>query len=314
MTNSNALGAVPTTTWVEVSLATLPEQVEAVSDILARYCYGGVAVDEPIAPDPGGDGYTYIEGAPFTVKGYLPGGRGVNLRKRALQRALERAGYEPFRERTVQEQDWANAWKPFFKPVRIGNSIVVRPTWEPFEPLPGDVVIDLDPGMAFGTGTHPTTQLCLALLEQHPPRGQRVIDLGTGSGILSVAALKLGAAALLALDTDPLAVDAARANLRANGLDPAQHPVYHGSIDHAAAQAFAPADLLLGNLTANVLLMLVSGMVRSVRPGGLLILSGIIEGRDSEVAARFEAEGCRLIERRQEGDWLALVLTAPDAR
>lgn len=300
--------------WIEVSLVVPPEQVEQASDVLARYCYGGVAVDAPIIPDPGGDGYTLPPHAPYTVKGYLPGGRGINLRRRHVLRALERAGFEPFRERTVYDEDWASTWKAFFKPQRVGKSIVIRPTWEEFAPEPGDVVIDLDPGMAFGTGTHATTRLCLALIEQYIRAGDRVLDLGTGSGILAVAALKLGAAAVLGLDTDALAVDAARANLATNGFPPDKAPMLRGSIDHPNAIAFAPVDLLLGNLTANILLELADGMVQAVRPGGRLILSGIISEREDAVAERFVALGCIETVHQQEGDWHAFLFRTSDKR
>ncbi|MBI4498388.1 MAG: 50S ribosomal protein L11 methyltransferase [Chloroflexi bacterium] len=299
-------------TWVEVSLAVPPEQVETAAEIFRRFCYGGVAIEEPILPDPGGEGYAVAAGAPWTVKGYLPVDSRVGLRTFHLRRALLRAGFEPFRERTVQEEDWANAWKAFFHPLRVGHCLVVKPAWERYTPEPGDVLLELDPGMAFGTGTHPTTRLCLAALERHLQRGWTVLDLGTGSGILAIAAAKLGAEAVLALDTDPIAVDAARHNVALNHLD-GRVTVVRGSIDHPAVAGVGPVDLLVANLTAGLLLDLAREMVPAVRPGGLLVVSGLLVEREAEVRARFADLGCTALESEREEGWCALVLRGPGA-
>jgi ribosomal protein L11 methyltransferase len=206
--------------------------------------------------------------------------------------------------RFVEEEDWAEAWKAFYRPLRIGRTLVIKPSWETFMAADGDRVIELDPGMAFGTGAHPTTQLCLALLEERVSPGDRVLDLGCGSGILALAAARLGARDVLALDVDPVAVAAARENARANGLSDLVR-VAEGSVETAGG---APCDLVVANILADVIIDLARDLSRLVRNDGLLIASGIIADRAADVIASLVALGFRVEEERAQGDWRALVL------
>lgn len=300
-------------TWLEVRLAVSADQADAAAEVFRRFCYGGVAVEEPVVPDPEGEIYAPAAGLPWVVKGYLPVGRGVGLRQYHLRRALAASvASGDFLMRRVEEEDWATAWKAYFKPLRVGRGLVVRPAWEAYDPEPGDVVLDLDPGMAFGTGAHATTRLCLAALERKLQRGRAVLDLGTGSGILAIAAAKLGAEAVLALDTDPIAVTAAQRNVALNGLSD-KITLAQGSLDHPAVERFGPADLIVANITAASLLDLAPGIVAALRPGGVLILSGVLAERQGEVSARFGALGCSLEDAEQDEDWCALVLRASGA-
>jgi ribosomal protein L11 methyltransferase len=207
--------------------------------------------------------------------------------------------------RAVQEEDWANAWKEHYKPLRIGRHLVVCPAWETVDRRPGDILLRMDPGMAFGTGLHPTTRMCLEVLETRTLSGMDVLDMGTGSGILAIAAARLGARSVLALDTDQVAVESAGENCALN--DVAESVVVRrGSL--ADLEPFHQWDLILANILAPVLIeMLRDGVAAHLRPGGAMVLSGIIEDQTSEVEAALESQGLVLLERLQINDWVALL-------
>ena len=217
----------------------------------------------------------------------------------------------------MREADWANAWKAHFPVLRIGRRIVIRPTWRRHRRLPDDIVLALDPGMAFGTGLHPTTRLCLAALESLGDRGllargaadggpARVLDVGCGSGILAIAAAKLGAREVLAVDVDPIAVEASAANARRNRLARVIR-----AREGSTPSGEGPFDVVLANLIASLLVTLADGLVADLRPGGTLLASGIFENREADVVAAFEARGLVIVERRAEGDWVALEVRRP---
>ena len=207
----------------------------------------------------------------------------------------------------VREEDWAESWKQYYKPLRIGKNLVVKPGWEAYQPQPGDKVIELDPGMAFGTGLHPSTQLCLQALEDLVRPGMTVLDVGTGSGILSIAAALLGAGdgqggGILAVDTDWLAVAATRENAARNRL---ALDVRLGSLADVAER---PWDLVVVNILAPVIKeMLRDGLLDYVAPDGSLLLSGIIDEQLPIIEAALAAAGGRIHQQRQINDWLVLV-------
>ncbi|HWQ13160.1 MAG TPA: 50S ribosomal protein L11 methyltransferase, partial [Roseiflexaceae bacterium] len=209
--------------WLELSVECEPEAVESVSELLAQHGYnGGVAVEQPIVPGADGPEYTFDATRPAVVRTYLLlDERAEEARARVEQGLwflgmLRRVG--PLQVRQLEEQDWAHAWKRYYTVQRIGARAVVVPSWHEYQPRPGDIVLRLDPGMAFGTGLHPTTRLCVVLLENYVKPDVRALDLGCGSGILAIAAAHLGARPVLALDTDPIAVTATRENAERNGL------------------------------------------------------------------------------------------------
>jgi ribosomal protein L11 methyltransferase len=227
--------------------------------------------------------------------------------------------------RQVEEEDWANAWKEHFQVHRVGQRTVIVPGWRQYEPVPGDLVITLDPGMAFGTGLHPTTRLCLIALEERVRPGQSILDLGTGSGILAIAAARLGAGSVVALDTDAVAVQAARANVAANGVQETVR-VDQGTLGTGARPAHqdrrspdrrpaavlptsrpATFDLVVANIIAQVLVDLAPALAAALAPGAPLIASGIINERETDVAAALVAHGLTVEERKAEGDWVLLV-------
>ncbi len=262
------------------------------------------AVDEALRAA-GCDGVVIRDGAvPPEVAGYLPVDDRLEGRLDGLQSALARLpefGVEgagtTLTLRYVEEADWANAWKAFYKPMRVGRHLVVTPPWETPELGAGDIPLVIDPGMAFGTGSHPTTQLCLAALEDYVAPGMRVADIGTGSGILAIAASKLGAADVLATDIDPLAVKIAAENVGVNGV-----PV-------RAQEAFpiGAYDLVVANILADVIIGLADALATRVTPDGVLIASGIIDMREVDVRFALEGAGFAPLETRRQAEWVALV-------
>ena len=203
----------------------------------------------------------------------------------------------------VQDEEWATAWRQFFKPTHVGR-IVIKPSWEDYEAQGDDLVVEIDPGMAFGTGDHPTTQLCLLALQDHIHGGETVLDVGTGSAILSLACVRLGAVRVVGLDVDPVAVSAARANVKRLGLEDTI------TIEEAdSPNAFAgEADLVVANIIAKVIMEMAEDLHAKVRSGGKLIASGIIQERADDVSAKLSSVGFRLLEDRRDGEWVALVM------
>jgi ribosomal protein L11 methyltransferase len=282
--------------WLEIAVPAHAEAVEAVSEILARVGYNGVAVEEPPRPD-----------APHVVKAYLVHDRVARIRVRRVRDALghlQAFGLGPIGDLTVREikeEAWLETWKASFKPIRVGG-FLVRPTWSDVDP--GDaIMLSLDPGMAFGTGLHPTTQACLRALSRIDVAGKRVADVGTGSAILAIACAKQGARAVLAVDIDEVAVKEAKENVERNAVSV---EVRVGSA-HDLEGAY---ELVLANIVAAVLQKLAPELAAHVAPGGSLIVAGIIAAEEAETVGAFEAQGLRAIAREQAGDWVALQLTA----
>jgi ribosomal protein L11 methyltransferase len=299
--------------WLELSVEADVEAVEAVSEILGRAAPGGTSVEPGFELIDEGLGARVDPTRPAIVRAYLPARdqAGLDGAVAAVTEALghlQAFGLRPIgelRTRMVDETDWAQAWKAHFPVLRVGRRLVVRPTWRRHRRTPDDVVLALDPGMAFGTGLHPTTRLCLAAIEAHADRGAligaRVLDVGCGSGILAIAALKLGASSAFGLDTDPIAVEATAANARRNALA-RRIRVRAGSLPSGEA-AF---DLVLANLIAGLLVPLASALHDELRAGGTLLASGIFVDREAEVWTAFETAGLEIRERQAEGDWVAL--------
>jgi ribosomal protein L11 methyltransferase len=323
--------------WLELSVDVETEAVESISELLAQYGYnGGVVVDQPIIPGADGPEYSFDTSRPVTVRTYLPlDGQAEETRQR-IEQALWHFGQMravgPLSVRALEEEDWANAWKQHYTIQRLGARTVIVPSWLEYAPQPGDIVLRLDPGMAFGTGLHPTTQLCIGFIEQYVIPQMQVLDLGCGSGILAIAAARLGAT-VLALDTDAIAVTATRENVARNDVA-SQVSVAEGSLgggaaldhwlyptmndegktisskednSHRSSFIVPHFDLIVANIIARVLSALAADMAGALSAGGTLIASGIIAEREHEVVAAFADAGLTPLERQQEGDWVALV-------
>jgi ribosomal protein L11 methyltransferase len=302
--------------WLELSVAADHEAVEAVSEILSRAAPGGTSVEPAFELVDEGLGARVDVTRPAIVRAALPltdAAGVIAVVDRAARELghLQAFGLRPIGEltaRVVHEADWANAWKAHFPVLRVGRRIVIRPTWRRHRRQPDDVVLALDPGMAFGTGLHPTTRLCLAALEGFADRGlidgARVVDVGSGSGILAIAAGLLGARGVLAVDVDPIAVQASRENAARNRLGRIIE-----SREGSVPTGDGPFDLVLANLIASLLVNLAEPLAEEVRPGGTLLASGIFHDRESQVAEAFAARGVDQTNRWAEGDWVALELT-----
>jgi ribosomal protein L11 methyltransferase len=294
--------------WWEVSLKVKEELAESVADVLARFAPGGVALGyDSVEPDPDGEGKP---AGPLTVRAYLPADAGWESRRAQIEEALWHLGrIAPLPDpewRAVIEKDWSLEWKQHYHPIRLGRRIQIVPSWMDPTPYASDLVLRLDPGMAFGTGMHPTTQLCLETLEDLAATGSDVIDLGCGSGILAIAAAKLGAGRVLGVDIDPQAVRTARENILLNGVESTVQ-IRAGSLAELLKEERS-APLVVANILAVVLReMLAAGLARTVRPGGRLVLSGILEEQSAAVEAAIREAGMRVEEKRVRQDWVALI-------
>lgn len=230
-----------------------------------------------------------------------------------LTRRLEAEGI-PYRmetDQTLAEEDWANAWKRFYHPTHLGERLVVCPSWEQYAPAPQELVMTLDPGMAFGSGTHHTTRLCCELLEHLPVEGARVLDMGTGSGILSIAALMLGAGEAVGVDIDRVAVRTAAENAAENGFGADRFTAVTADLVHqplGEELTCGGFDIVLANIVADVIIALAPAIARHLKPGGHLVASGIILPRLEEVIAALEAEGLMVAGDREQEGWCALLM------
>ncbi|MBP3636793.1 MAG: 50S ribosomal protein L11 methyltransferase [Clostridia bacterium] len=203
----------------------------------------------------------------------------------------------------VKDEDWSEVWKQFYKPFRAGKSLVVKPTWEPYDKQEGDRIIEIDPGMAFGSGTHETTGMCLELLEEVVQGGEHVIDVGTGSGILAIGAAMLGAKDVLAIDIDPMAVKVARENVEHNGLQDTITTLEGNLLEKVDAQC----ELCVANIIADVICMFAAPLNDHIVPGGLFICSGIIKEREQDVHDALIAAGYTILKVCHKGEWVAML-------
>jgi len=292
--------------WLEVSLALENELAEAVAEVLGRFCQNGVVVesnkikDEQVDPD-----------APVRVYGYLPANAHLEDNKQRLLESLwHLSAIQPLPDasfRLLEDEDWMAAWKQHYRPIPIGRRLLILPTWyETYDTkrLP----VRIDPSMAFGTGTHPTTQLCLEMTEKYTLPGRPVIDIGCGSGILSIAALKLGASHALGVDTDEVAVTSTLENAAANGVIENMESGL-GSLESVRNGVFSikTAPLVLANILATVIVRLLNeGLGETITSDGVLVLSGILETQANDVHQAAQQNGLAFLEKMQIEDWVAL--------
>jgi len=301
------------THWLELSLEVDGEMAEAIAEVLARFAPNRVVLESThIQDQPDGEG---VPTGPVRVAAYFPVDEALETTRREVEEALWHLHViRPLPQpayRFLQENDWAEAWKFAYRPIAVGERLMIVPAWLE-NPDPQRIPLVLDPGMAFGTGTHPTTQMCLAEVERLVQPGITVLDVGCGSGILSIAALKLGAAQALGVDTDPQAVAIAAENAARNGVA-AGFQAAVGSVEALQQPPLGPvqAPLVLANILAPVLVKLLdeAGLAELVAPGGHLVLSGILENQAEDVAAAVARAGMTIAHRRQIEDWVTLTAT-----
>jgi ribosomal protein L11 methyltransferase len=300
--------------WLELMVQAHPEAIESVSELLSRYAPGGVAIEEPIELLDEGQEYRVLSGQPVKVRAYLPiDGKEEEVRQRVAEGLWHLSSLGPqfvgeLQTRIVNEEDWANAWKDYYHVTHIGKRLVIRPSWREYTPKDDEVVIELDPGMAFGTGLHPTTRMCLEQVEQRVWPGMRVLDVGTGSGILALAAAKLGAASVYCIDNSSVAVESAIANAAVNQLSE-RISVVLGVLDDAEATRLAGQfDLVLANIIARVIGSIAPYLARVLTPGGILIAGGIIEERRHEAEQPLLDAGLKLVGQVMIDDWVTLIM------
>jgi ribosomal protein L11 methyltransferase len=296
--------------WIELSIEAHAEAVDAVAEVFRRHGTGGVAIEQPIQADREGEERPHFVGLPI-IKAYLPVGPGVDGKVQQIEEALwhlqafDLSPVGSLTRREIDEEDWANAWKEDFHPLKIGR-IVIKPTWRQWDAGPDEVVVELDPGMAFGTGLHPSTQLMLAALQDRVRPGMRVLDVGIGSGILAIPSAMLGAR-VTGVDTSEVAVEVARKNAVVNGLT-GRIEVHHGSIDVVAGRRY---DLVLANIIASVLSDMAPKLAAALEPGAELLSSGIIDERTDLVREAYTQAGLTVTEETSEGEWRMIAARAP---
>ncbi len=293
--------------WLQIALEVEPELAEAVAEALARYLPDGVAL-ESTAIEASDEDEGRATG-PLRVIGYIPVDAQLEHTRLHIQQALRYlALIQPLPEPTytpIQQANWMEAWKQHYQPIEVGERLLILPAW--LEDAPGQrLPVRIDPGMAFGTGVHPTTQLSLQMIERYLQPGADLIDVGCGSGVLSIAADKLGAGCLLGVDIENDAIENARHNAELNAVE-AEFAV--GSLDDILAGNFAlrQAPLVVANILAPILVrLLAGGLAGLLAPGGRLLLSGILDRQHGDIQAALQAAGLREIEVVQMGDWLGL--------
>jgi ribosomal protein L11 methyltransferase len=299
--------------WIEVKVFfDFPDTTlatELISNIFYECGVKGVVIEnseiEPIgAPEDAG----FLIPEKNAVIGYFPKDSSAQGQCRRLETKLfhmekklgirSKVAYQE-----TAEENWAESWKAFFKPEQITDTLVVKPTWQRYAPMPGEIILEIDPGMAFGTGTHPTTVLCLQMIETLLKPGDTFLDVGCGSGILMIAAAKLGASNMTGIDTDPIAVKVARENLRLNGVDAERYTVQIGHLIGGVTEHF---QVVVANILTEVILALLDHLDTVLMKSGIFILSGITEANNPLVLEKMESKGFRLIEIRTRENWVAV--------
>ncbi len=290
--------------WYEITALTPPALVEEVSALMLSVAPGGITVEHPIDILGPEMGFSVRGGEPVLVRAYLPASELGAILVNDLRTGMEAYPAVQLTAKPIYEQDWAVSWREFFGVVETGGRVVIIPTWVEHEVRPGQIAIRLDPGQAFGTGHHETTRLCLAALDGLARSGITMLDVGTGSGVLSIAAAKLGAPRIVAIDIDPIAAEIARRNCDANGIG-AEVEISAGTLrsDHAGRY-----DLAVSNIStpANTALAEVFGVV--VKPGGDIVLSGILAVDAPGVVAAMAAQGFEQLAVTEERDWCCIHL------
>ena len=307
--------------WTEVTIKTTTEAVEAISNILMEERCGGVMIEDPkdfLFQKKNELDWDYVEEEVFNksgqdgvlIKTYIPEERNVlelietvKARMALLPSFGLDIGEGSVSLSNVNESDWANEWKKYYKPTKVGKKIVVKPSWEEYETQEGDLIIELDPGMAFGTGTHETTSMCIRELENYVDETKTVFDIGCGSGILAIAAAQLGAKEVVAGDLDEVAVKVSKENCEINNVSD-KVVVKHGSLFEVVD---SKADVIVANIIADIIKILAKDVSKFLKDDGVFISSGIILAKIDEVCQALEENGFEIVKVERLGEWSAIV-------
>lgn len=307
--------------WTEITIKTSPEATEAVYGVLYAFNAGGISVEDSTLVNDANrstslwdviddDILARYQTNTATIKAYFPPETNIEDIIIRLREGMTRAGeYIPsafdISTASVDEQDWENSWKKYYKPIRVGRNILIKPLWETAETTENDIVLELDPGMAFGTGTHETTRMCLALLEDYINTDSVMLDIGTGSGILAIAAAKMGAQSVTAGDIDPVAVKIARENAEINKAADKINIVC-GNLTECIDGKY---NIITANIIADAIIQLTENISGFLTDDGIYITSGIINHRIDDVKNALEKSGFIIKQCKTEGDWAAIVCT-----
>ncbi len=306
--------------WAEITIKTTTEAVEAITNILYEQNLGGVSIEDPkdfkfqkkneydwdfVEEEIFNSGYDGV-----IIKTYITEERDVtedvNLIKEKIQGLKEFGidiGEAIVELSQVDEEDWANEWKNYYKPTKVGKNVVVKPTWEEYEEQSGDLIIELDPGMAFGTGTHETTTMCIQQLENYVKKDSKVFDIGCGSGILAIAAAKLGAKEVVAVDLDEVAVKVSKENIELNKVED-KVIALHGNLTEVIKNK---ADIVVANIIADIIKILAKDVSNFMKEDAVFISSGIIHAKVDEVKESLIKNGFEIVEVQTLGEWNAIV-------
>ena len=311
--------------WIEIKIITTEEASDAISEMLTTIGSGGVAIEDPFdirreiekpdSLDYADDEFLSNLGEDVVIKAYFPGQMNITELCTLIKEKIEfisrflntGEGYSGYSE--IDEEDWATAWKKYYKPFHISERVVIKPTWEEYEKKENEIIIDIDPGMAFGTGTHETTRMCAQLLEKYVKNGDGIIDVGCGTGILSIIAVKLGADKAEAVDVDEMAVRITGENSKLNNLEGLVSASKGVLKDLKAAKA----DVVVANIIANVIIDISKIIPYYLKAGGYLITSGIIKDRKQEVLSAYLESGFTCETTIEMGEWVAIVFRCQDS-
>jgi ribosomal protein L11 methyltransferase len=320
--------------WHELTVLATESSQEMVTHYLTELGAGGVSVEEAWSEDkPRDTSFGQLYDTPLNnirpgyavFKAYFSEDTAMDpiaSELKLLLQGLPEFGYDAgeftIALGDVHQDDWADAWKQYFKPIAITERLTIKPTWEEYEPREGELIIELDPGMAFGTGTHPTTALCLKALDSAISGGESVIDVGTGSGVLAIGAIKLGASQVLALDLDPVAVKSAEENIAQNHLQSDVEVklsdllgILREERDDRAGGVKPPVDIVVANILAEIILLFLADVMEVLKPGGIYITSGIYKNKEQAVEAGLLAAGFEIMDVLRQEEWIAFVAGKP---
>ncbi|MEG0238204.1 MAG: 50S ribosomal protein L11 methyltransferase [Clostridium sp.] len=309
-------------TWIEVKVLTTSEAIEPISGIFYVLDCKGVSIEDPndflerkegpLTWDFADINVLEHKGEYAVVKGYFSDEDNIEEIISYVKEKVEEIkemGFDVGRGEVIvektHEEDWAHTWKKYYKPLKVGNQIVVKPIWEDYESKDDELVVELDPGMAFGTGDHETTRMCIHALEKYVEKDSIVFDVGTGSGILAIAAAKLGAKKAVGVDLDPVAVESAKENVLYNNLDNIE--IVYGNLVEVIE---GKADIVVANIIAEVICILIDDVKRVLKSGGVFITSGIIHERVDMVKSKLEEGGFEVVKVNKDGEWNCIIAKA----